>query len=1260
MRLKLFTVLSIVVIFILQATAFAKITNGPRRGGSTKLIGSLSKSADNHLNPAKTLLSINNITSWIRRDGFFPWDYPGGWNGSHPKGTVGVVFAEGIVWGAQVSGDGDPINPRVNGSTYANGLSSGKVRGWSIDPDGSNYVPPTGIDVHNDQQIWRVRTDYATADLTSDAASFIQIPIGDVTAGDVQQIFETYEFAWNNWPAADGAPYEDVNGNGTYDPAEDIPGFPGASQTVWLVANDLDSDISAISYGSPSIGLEMQMTLWGYDFASTSPLGNITYKKVRFIYTGKIGGSADAHIDEMYLTQWSDPDLGTFTDDYVGTDVEKSLGYVYNGTAQDATYFGDFGLPVPAAGYDFLQGPIVAGDTLGMSSFVFFGAGSSISDPDLGVYEGTLQWFNLMQGFLPRPAWPDTVRLLDPLTGEATKFWLSGDPVTGTGWIDGIILPPGDRRLVMTTGPFEMALGDTQELFMALMGGTGLDNISSITVMKFHDDFAQFAYDNDFDLPSPPIAPIATAAGFALETNTNQGRVTLTWNIDEADRAASEDIVSKGFAFEGYNVYQLPNATSTLSDGIKVATYDLINLVQTIFDPGVDTKSGFIVQQAKQSGSNSGIQRHFTTTNDAVRGRPLSTGIEYFFAVTAYSFLADNIGRPFKTLESSPVILSVKPQQPVPGTTLTAAYADEVDDVHIGTADAFLTVNVIDQSQLVTADYEIFLDKQLFFLDVDGEWKFANADSTIPKSIGKVTDISASTVSGAAVVSGNVGTFDLVFSFSFVPSADDEWADGFKLFLPAGVEILSANITGSYGSFADQGQNCPNYPNGLVDNAANTILWGNTARSEFGCIEADVVFVVNVNPVAFPITVGWEAYDDGFGSATVDASGSVTLTELGYDFKIENHWNLLNVTTNEVLLEDQLNLTTNEDRLVVNGMTVKLLGSFEAPITFFDLDFTVDADPDDGDLDIWGDAQLFGAPTGFWFEFGSGTPVPTINQAQPDLEFRFTGVAPDNDSPVTAGGSFSTQWERGAFGEPDLSGFNRVQLRIPFELWDVDGSDSSLHHQIEVAVINRNADDLSPYVNDVGTAATARYRMSGRDYMVILNKPYTDDAAAERSLTDATATWLLFFDQEGASVWSTGDVYTVRYANPLQLGIDSFTFSTAAPAVATATDADISKINIYPNPYLGLHENETSRFDKFVTFNHLPEKATIRFFSLGGEMVKVIIKEDASQFLRWDLTNEGGFPVASGIYIIHIDMGDLGTKILKIALVQEEQILRTY
>ncbi|MCH8306162.1 MAG: T9SS type A sorting domain-containing protein, partial [Candidatus Marinimicrobia bacterium] len=444
--------------------------------GATNSIGSLAKSADNHLNPAKTILSINNITSWVERNGFFPWDYPGGWNGSFPKGTVGVIFSEGIVWGAKVKNDGDAISPRVNGSTYANGLSSGKVLGWSVDPNTGAYTAPTGIAVHADQQIWRVRTDYLTADLKSDAQSFIQIPIGDITDADVDQIFETYDYAWNNWPAADGAPYEDVDANGVYDPFIDIPGFPGASQTIWLVANDLDPLISTLSYGSPPIGLEMQMTLWAYDFASTSPIGNTIFKRVRLIYTGKTGGSSTAHIDTMYISQWSDPDIGFFTDDYVGWDNDSQLGYVYNSSSFDAVY-AEFGLNPPAAGYTLLKGPVVGTDNLATSSFTYLSAGSAITDPNLGVYEGALQWFNLMEGFLPRPAYPVQVPLTNPLTGAASKFWLDGDPVTGTGWIDGIILPPGDRRMIQTTGPFEMALGDTQEVVYALLADIGTSRI---------------------------------------------------------------------------------------------------------------------------------------------------------------------------------------------------------------------------------------------------------------------------------------------------------------------------------------------------------------------------------------------------------------------------------------------------------------------------------------------------------------------------------------------------------------------------------------------------------------------------------------------------------------------------------------------------------------------------------------------------------------------------------------------------------------
>ena len=51
---------------------------------------------------------------------------------------------------------------------------------------------------------------------------------------------------------------------------------------------------------------------------------------------------------------------------------------------------------------------------------------------------------------------------------------------------------------------------------------------------------------------------------------------------------ATEDVVNSGFEFEGYNVYQLPSASSPLSEGVKVATFDKINAVQNILDAAID------------------------------------------------------------------------------------------------------------------------------------------------------------------------------------------------------------------------------------------------------------------------------------------------------------------------------------------------------------------------------------------------------------------------------------------------------------------------------------------------------------------------------------------------------------------------------------------------------------------------------------------------------------------------------------------------
>jgi len=47
-------------------------------------------------------------------------------------------------------------------------------------------------------------------------------------------------------------------------------------------------------------------------------------------------------------------------------------------------------------------------------------------------------------------------------------------------------------------------------------------------------------------------------------------------------------------------------------------------------------------------------------------------------------------------------------------------------------------------------------------------------------------------------------------------------------------------------------------------------------------------------------------------------------------------------------------------------------------------------------------------------------------------------------------------------------------------------------------------------------------------------------------------------------------------------------------------------------------------------------------------------------FEEWDLTNARGIPVSSGMYIVHIDVPDVGSTFLKLAIFQPEERLDVY
>ena len=128
---------------------------------------------------------------------------------------------------------------------------------------------------------------------------------------------------------------------------------------------------------------------------------------------------------------------------------------------------------------------------------------------------------------------------------------------------------------------------------------------------------------------------------------------------------------------------------------------------------------------------------------------------------------------------------------------------------------------------------------------------------------------------------------------------------------------------------------------------------------------------------------------------------------------------------------------------------------------------------------------------------------------------------------------------------------------------------------------------------------------------------------------------------------------------------DEFTFS--APKVESTNVADdVQKVNIFPNPYMGYHDLEGTDsvlpLPKYVTFNHLPTsgEVTFRVFNMAGTMVANFNKTTTTQYQQWDMRNSDNFPLASGVYIIHIDMGSLGTKVLKFAMVTEDEFAKRF
>lgn len=1113
------------------------------------------------------ILNINNLWSWHREDGQSNHS-PTGDNGTFfPRGTSFVIYQDGMVWGSKAYIDPARTQPapfsqtiRVGGTTYGTGARAGWVEGF-----GASANP---VDQDNPRaRMYRIRRDWKdfpynddgsfSDEIRRDAAESNEIPVSQVTNEQVQAVIDEYKWSWENWPTDLGAPFIDRNGNGTYDapPANfttadlieqgyDEPGLAGADpnspadQVLWTVFNDLNRATSVGQFGSEPTGLEVRMTMWGYK--RTDALGNIFFRKWEFENVGGVDIDANGtkgafYLDSMYVCQWSDPDLGSFSDDLVGCDTTLSIGYVYNGNAVD-TEFRKFELPPPSAGYDFLQGPAVPspGDTaifnlqklpdhrnLGLTGFSYFSAGSPYSDPPGANYaQGTIRWYKMLRGYAPLDG-PD-VRYNHPPGVDPGPFPLAGDPVAGIGHIDGqgqnYSFVPGDRRLLCITGPFTLDPGETQEVVVALVCGLGADRLSSVSVMKFNDRFAQNTYDALFQVPNAPAPPAVRVSEFS-------GRVILEWGSNLARLAETEQRVNDPgtFRFEGYNVYQLPSPTATLADARRIATFDAINEITVVLDEQFDLNSGLILQKPVQFGTNSGISRQFIFDRDYINDRDaIYNGSEYYLAVTAYS-VAEQEGYLPTTLESQVQVITVVPKVPF-GQEYQTAYGDTIPVSHpSGKSDGLITPIVVDPAR-------------------------SNGD-----------------------------TYEITFATT----------------------------------------------------------------------------------------------DDG---ATV--------------------WNVKNQRTGEFLLRNQSNQSGDDNyNIIQGGVFLKVAGPLPG-LKRQDVFDTDDASQWGWD---WAAGSRFltwaGGADGLGFEgfrgavgwasprtvFGDGVTFIPADDLKA-VEIRFANVdAQGNFDPNHANVSYAYRYGRGFAGAPARPEFapyiiNQVggysfqdfTKSVPLAAYDID--DPANPRRLVIGFLENNVAGGSvdgkywpPFFSTGDNVASS----GPREWLWIFDADYSETANPEWQVEAIGgpqpimyyATWA----RRNENPWTDNDIFRLFPARP-NTPEDVFTYRLPEPKTGPELNqASVERIGVFPNPYYAFNPQETNRLSRFVTVNNLPQKATIRVFNLAGQLVRRIDKDSQSQFQRWDLLNHSGLPVASGMYLLHIDLPDLGaTKVLKVAIVQEAEVLDVF
>jgi hypothetical protein len=1318
-------------------------------------------------------LDINNVRALIHNGGDMWWDLVGAARYEVPKLTDPALARHALFAGSLWIGGIDNSGLlRIAGQTYrqsGNDFWPGPLR--TTGGADTEQAICQKWDKHfkvNKTEVDQFRTNGTVS------ASIANWPAinEDAGAGDFERFL---------------APFHDANNDLDYNPDDgDYPVVKIAScpeeilpdQFIWWVIND-KGDVHTSTGGQP-IGVEIQMM--AFAFTTSNAVNDMTF------YQQKVFNRSSLTLNDTYIGQWTDADLGWAFDDFGGADTLRGFAYVYNADNQDVpTTFG-YGTEPPAVGIDFFQGPLAddnngvdddkdgitdeTGERLQMTKFVYYNNDFTL----LGNPSQPTHYYNYLIG-----RWKDGSPMVDDrdatitdgypnsgdLPGTPTNFMFPDYPGTNScqyvrynsanPWgeaVNGVAQgQPADKRLLQSSGPFTLRPGSFNEIIVGAVWARDQANqfdnaqFGSLCKLLQSDDIAQALFDACFDLLDGPDAPDLFMDEYDRELVLSWRYTSPSANNYYENYKENDPVLCQAspnnctFEFEGYMIYQLKDGTvnsTELEDASKarlIAQCDIRNGVTTIVNRESVVISGqsepLITDKVMVEGNDRGLFRTLSIRTDAFAEGADEQVVNYrtyYFVIVAYAY-NDTSADGRKFIRSNRNVI-IKPGTPHKsefknfGTTLMGRYGDGPEVTRLngrGNSGRYLKLTDATEQALLNAPYTVAAPTYVGGLGPI-DLKIVNPQEIKPRVYeldvyrDSLVQIRPNYEFADSAVFSDFMVYDvtdaptrrLVYRAEFnadnanLAAYEDRILNGkehliIDTYQPNIVERLGFSVAINQSTYPGDTLDVPN--SGFIE--AEIVHEDPTRQWLTGLPDQDNFPLYNwIRSGATPRDAGNNTSDPDFLDYFGNGAGPTTnlVKSLHFYDKNESYEKVLNGTwspyimaasfhTAKDLIAPRVKIFWHDGAFVSKAYPGQLIPDFEMdPNEVVRLDSLPNVDiVITTDQSKW--SRCIVVETSPSKNLGSGAWIMTAkwrnNMSLADIN---NCVAPTTPAPG------STDYGMSYFPGYAIDVDSGRRLNILF-------GESTWHK-------NQNGDDM--IFNPTSSLGNDGKSVGGRHYLYVSKTTYDGCAALATHLrvpptaqltglgTELANRPLRFNTGAGiidiAEAWKTMTWTTIPLASSSQLSFSCyrnipsnvrvslrvsqemqkgarFRFDMR-PYAALFNQQDVAKdalsiIRVVPNPYYGKSgasrgRYETSQLDTRVKITNLPTKCTVRIFTLNGALVRTFRKDSNEPDQEWDLKNDYGVPIASGLYILHIDAGDVGERVLKFFCVMPQPDLNAY